>query len=309
MKISNAIYALLVLGVTLTRVEARLPPIAAPSATPSNMVANATTVVIGKVTSIEKELVEVTAYVGESKDVPKQTWRVANVKISESLLGAKGLTTIKVGFAENVDDNRLGSNEAERLIRQGLNKFTLTEEQEGVFVLTRHWDGDFYILAFGVGYTSTFFDKKSPDFDKCLAETKFAVKAVKDPIEALKSKDKAERIATAALLTRRYRIKDTSRAYIEEKVSAEESKLILQVMLELPGANATLELVPDSRCNFNYVVDMWIGDDLKNLKFVAPTIESGTGGTEIDKAYKTAITKFLAENSEKITLKKFVEKK
>ncbi len=309
MKISNAIYALLVLGVTLTRVEAKLPAMNFPSGSPSYMVVNANTIVIGKVAGIESEIVELSSYAGASKDLQKTPWRVAKIKISESLLGAKGVTQIQVGFpaaaAESSDDN----DKLDRLGRSSWRGFAFEKEQEGLFILTRHWEGDFYILAHGTTFVPSFFDKKATDYDKCLAEAKLAINTIKDPITALKSKNKEERIASAALLTRYYRIKDNSKKHTEEKLSAEESKLILQALTEMEWTNAVANPFGDPYQTLGQSMSVWLADEMRDLKYQSPHLAAGLTLDECHKLYKDTATKFINDNIDKFTLKKFVEKK
>ena len=58
-------------------------------------VAHADVVVVGKVTAIEEKTVSVALAPG-AKD--KVEYRIAVIKVQDDLLGAKGLTHIKVGF-------------------------------------------------------------------------------------------------------------------------------------------------------------------------------------------------------------------
>ena len=58
---------------------------------------HAETVVVGKVTEIEKETVEGPAYANAPKD-QKASYKIAFLKIEDPLIGARGLTLLRVGF-------------------------------------------------------------------------------------------------------------------------------------------------------------------------------------------------------------------
>src|SRR5258708_5165488 len=63
---------------------------------PTALAANADAVIVGKVTEIESDAVEVTPYKGAPAD-QKVSFKVGVLKIDEAVLGASGLTRIRVG--------------------------------------------------------------------------------------------------------------------------------------------------------------------------------------------------------------------
>ncbi|MCX7665223.1 MAG: hypothetical protein N2112_06740 [Gemmataceae bacterium] len=283
---------------------------------PAQAVTSATTIVIGKVTSISKDMVEVTAFEGAPKDQPKQPYKVATIKISEALMGAKGLTEIKVGFPANAAAPGAGGVGPDvdlpikgRPIRPGIGfgAVALTEGQEGVFMLSRHWDGEFYILA--GGFNAAPIDKKNPNYDKQLAEVKKIIAVLKDPISALKSKEKDERFTAVSVLTNKYRNWNKPTPFVEENLPAEESKLILDVILEMPWAPKPDETNPDYNKTLSNAFGIWLGNEQGRLKFQYPQIKPGTPPEEINKLYEESVVKFIKENRDKFVLKRFVEKK
>ena len=62
---------------------------------PSMRAAQTTVVFVGKVTEIEPETIDVPAYRGADYKVK---YKVAIVKVDEPIIGAKGLTKVRVGF-------------------------------------------------------------------------------------------------------------------------------------------------------------------------------------------------------------------
>ncbi|HKB04174.1 MAG TPA: hypothetical protein VKD90_18265, partial [Gemmataceae bacterium] len=77
---------------------AQMKTLVAPNQSPTARAVQAEVVVIGKVTEIEKDAVEGPAYAGAPKD-QRATYKVAVVKIEDRLIGAKGLTLVRVGFS------------------------------------------------------------------------------------------------------------------------------------------------------------------------------------------------------------------
>src|SRR3954463_5601249 len=62
---------------------------------PGLRVTQATTIVVGKVESIEEKTVAAPRFPGDKE---KGEYRIAVIKIEDPILGAKGLTTLRVGF-------------------------------------------------------------------------------------------------------------------------------------------------------------------------------------------------------------------
>ncbi len=282
-----------------------------PVVPPVQIISQASTVITGKVTAIEKDPVEVSAYLNAPKDQPKVQFKIAKVKIAESLMGAKGLTEVKIGFPIEgaVGGGPIRGDEPIRRPRPPIRlvPIALTEGQEGVFTLNRHFEGDFYVIAGGFHIPPL--DKKNPDYDKKLAEIKKIVTVMKDPVAALKSKEKEDRLVGIEVITAKYRNWTKGTPPAEENIPAEEAKLILDVMLELPWTpkpGAANPYDPNTLSNF---FGIWLGQEQARLKFQYPQIKPGENQETANKNYEEAAVKFIKENREKFTLKRYVEKK
>ncbi len=284
---------------------------------PTQAVTQSSTIVIGKVTSIEKDPVEVDEYKGVPKDQPKAQFKIAKVKISEALMGAKGLTEIKIGFSVNAVPGGGGIDGGEapaidlpikgRPIRPRITPVALTEGQEGTFMVTRHWTGDFYILA--GGFNAAPLDKKAADYDKKLAEVKKIITVMKDPVALLKSKEKDERYTALSVLTMKYRNWTKGTEFTEEAIPAEEAKLILDTIIELPWTVKPGDANPDYEKTLSNHFAIWLGTEQARLKFVYPQPKPGDNADTQNKMYEDAVIKFIKENREKFTLKRYVDKK
>jgi hypothetical protein len=184
-------------------------------------------VVVGTVAEVEPDPVLV------AKGGPKTRYRVARVKIGEALLGAAGLTEIKVAF--------IG---AEDQPKDGLKIPTPVLEKDNevlLFLRKRTGDDRYYIFShFGaVGKTPT-----NPylrgDLKAETDEARPLCKLMADPAKALKSEAEKDRMLTAWMLLTRYRTypADLGLGTLkEEAVPAAESKLVLENLVPLAAAN------------------------------------------------------------------------
>jgi hypothetical protein len=203
--------------------------IAIQNRTPAQQAMQAEVIVAGKVSEIEKEMSKATQFPGAQEKVD---YHVGVIKIADNIAGAKGLTTIRVGFlpAPKGDPGPVGGPIRRPPFRQP--QATLSDGQEGVFFLTKHHDGDFYIMQqFGLPL-----DKKAADYDKQLETVKRIIKIVEDPAAALKVKDAAERQFAAVLLVQKYRTYPQNagnKQPKQEEIPADQSKQILQAMAEM----------------------------------------------------------------------------
>lgn len=187
-------------------------------------VAMADVVIVGKVAAIQSKTVAATQFPG-AKD--KVEYTVASVKIEDALLGAKGLTHIKVGY---IVPKPLTPPAGRGPIRPTLRRppqVKLEVDQQGCFLLKKHHEGEFYIVP----NFADFIDKKAANFDKDVALAKKCAKLLADPKAGLKSKDAGERTLTAGMLVVRYRTATVPNAKTEP-IDADESKLILKALAE-----------------------------------------------------------------------------
>jgi hypothetical protein len=160
-------------------------------------VARADCVVIGKVTAIEDKTVK-TAALGELS--------VAVVKIDNGLLGAKGLTHVKVGFQPG----------------------GLMQGQEACFFLTKVPGETFFTAQ---NFIDIIRKAEGTDFGQETSVVKRCAGLLDEPMKGLQAKDAGERLLTASLLIGRYRTARSAPAK-QEPIDAAESKLILETLAE-----------------------------------------------------------------------------
>jgi hypothetical protein len=178
-------------------------------------VALAETIVVGKVTAIEDKKVEAHQFPG-ARD--KVEFTIAEVKIDDALLNAKGITHLKIGFVEAQAAPGRG-------IRPGrFPQVNLQKDQEGCFLLRPHFEETFLTLP---GFDYVLNKKDNPNFEKEMETVKRCAKLLADTDVGLKAKSADDRFQTAAMLLIRYRSVFGGEAK-EEKIDAKESKLILQ---------------------------------------------------------------------------------
>ena len=180
-------------------------------------VAQADVAVVGKVTAIEDRTVKAGRFPG---DTTPAEYKVAVVKIEEALLGARGLTHIRVGFIPSAG-------------RRVYFRSDLARGQEACLLLTRHPKAGFHQILF-----DGILDRGQA------AEVKKAARLLADPMAGLKSKSADDRFQTAALLLQRYRTRRTGRER-ETLVGVEESRLILEAIAgadwkQVPGRDFRL---------------------------------------------------------------------
>ena len=280
--------------------------------TPAAQTANADAVVVGKVAEVEAEPVEVTAYPGAPKDA-KMSFKVAVLKVDEALMGAGGVTRIRVGFPADAPvaakPGGPGGPVAVggRVRRPGPMVFGLSAGMEGCFVLARHHEGDFYTL---VGPPLL---KKADSYAKELERVKTVVKAIDDPVAALKAKNLDDRFRAAQAILQRYQTARglrPGRPPAREPIPEEENRLIVALLKELPWnskdpAPAADGEVPPSRAALWYQINP--GESgFKEPKF--PVQKPGDPPVDFNKIMDEATTKFLTESADKIKIKRFVSK-
>lgn len=274
--------------------------IAIQNRTPAQQAMTAEVVVTGKVVEIEKEMTKATQAVGV-KD--KIDYQVGVIKITENIQGAKGLTTIRVGWQPAPNQGNPGTDlqPAVQPIRRPpfrQPQVTLTEGQEGCFFLTKHHDGDFYVLQqFGQPL-----DKKAADYDKQLSSVKQLLKAFEDPKSALKAKDAGERQFAACMLVQKYRtypqINTPNAKVVQEDIDADVSKLILQTLAEMEWTKIDPMLGNSLLQSTWYQIGVQPTDGFVQPKFVQ--------GQDFNKIMGEAVTKWLKDNADKYRIKRHV---
>jgi hypothetical protein len=205
-------------------------------------------IVVGKVTAIEKETVDLEQYANG----PKVAHTVAVVKLENALVGAKNVTHIKVVFVKPGEQPQQPEAPPGRLrplpapIRPGFGPVMLTENQEGVFFLTKHpASGTYYQI--NAGHLPL--NSSDGNYKEELTKVAAAAKAFTDPIKALSSDQLEERIQSALSLAYRYRMYPTNNqtgVVQEEAIPAEESKLMMKVLLDSDWAKTDAHKLADA---------------------------------------------------------------
>jgi len=190
--------------------------------TPLQRTFQADAVVVGKVTAIEDDLVEAPAEKGSEQ---KLAYKIAVVKVDSALVGAAGLTHVKIGFVPEA----VGGGKP---VRPGLRRgavITLAERHEGCFFLRKHPTAAFYILS----PMAPPLDATADNYAKQLDMVKKALAAVEAPAKSLQAEKADDRYFAAASLIAKYRTFPANAAEIEQvPVSQELSSLLLKALTE-----------------------------------------------------------------------------
>jgi hypothetical protein len=223
------------------------------------------------------------------------TYKIAVVKIEDPLIGGRGLTQYRVGFPSDEQTSHF------RPLPVG--GPGIKPDQEACYFLQPHHDGDFYVL------TSAPLLKKDDKYAKQMEEVKKIAKTLDDPVAALKAKDIEDRFKAAMTLLQRYQTNRSGRAIAREPIPADENKLILELVAELPWMpkdskpRPASDPVPPSRSAIWHLVYA------HESGYRPPTVKSSkiTGSGDYNKVHDEATTKFLKENMDKIKIKRFVK--
>jgi hypothetical protein len=257
----------------------------------SDRVARASTIVTGKVTSIEEKTVSVEPFPGVKEKVE---YVIAVVKIDDALLGAKGLTHVKVGFQAPQ-----AGGPGRPIIRPGgRGQAKLEKDQEVLLFLSPHHSGEFETMP---AYFDMV-DKKTDTYAKDVEAAKKYIKMLAEPEKGLKAKDATERLETANMLVTKFRTPAPSaNPPKEEPIDADMSKLIMKVLADAdwtppkPG--------PGGPRGFNQVTPM-------NIFFrLGVTDKDGWKPPMDGNKFNEAVEAWVKENKDKYRIKKFVAEK
>ena len=234
-------------------------------------------VVTGKVTTIEKEPIEIE--VGGQK----LAYRVAVIKIESALAGANNLTHVKVGF------QAMGRGRGPAT--------TLEENQEGLFFLTKHASGTFHTF----NWMSSPVPSTDENYKTTLASVKRGLAAVADPMKALKAEKAEDRAFAAVALVIKYRSQpfDGGEQKIE-KIAADESKLILKGLAEANWSKADGSL--PSPVNAFYMLGLMPDDGWTPPKGRDPNVD-------FNETMRAAFAKWAEDSGKDYRVGKFVPKK
>jgi hypothetical protein len=262
--------------------------------TPEKVVA-ADTIVVGKVVAIEDKAVEVEVTPG----APKVSYKVASIKIDDSIKGAKGLTHVRVGFIPTPAAPRVNPGTGGppiRIRRPGMN-LTLEVGQEGCFFLSKFGQSDFMQMP----PLCQYIDKRAGDFDKQVALARKTVGVISDPIKALKAKEESDRFQAAAIMLQKYNAipAGATGQMVRKPIGAEESKLILAAIRD-----ADWSKTDDAMMN-PLAVFQRLGLQPKD-GFTYPRVQPGQ---DFNQVMQDAAKKWLKENADKYRVQRWVEQK
>lgn len=292
---------------------------------------------VGKVVEIEPDAVPVAPFKGAPKE-RMASYKVAIVKIDDPILGASGITRVRVGFpadAPALAPAGGGVSTAPRgfavtgtvMMGPVSTGVALPVGFEGCLLLAKHPNADFYVLAGAPSRT------KDPGFAREVDRLKKHARALNDPVGALKpkapddpawrstlltsavsfpvmkAKELDDRFDAAQLILQTYQTPRGST--VREPIPDEENKLIVALLKELPwvppGGN---RVRPDGRLAPHREV-LWYRINPFEMGFKRPEpmkVVAGGARPDFNKLMDEATTQFLNENADKIKLKRFAEK-
>jgi hypothetical protein len=261
-------------------------------------------VIVGKVVDVDRDEVEAAPFRGAPKERMLK-YKVANLQIQERVLGAGGITRIRVGFPADGRPAFAMTVAATATVGGPVPRvsFDLPTGTEVCIPLAKHPNADFYVMVGPPTY------KKDPSFAKEVDKLKMYAKAISDPVAALKAKDIKDRFEAAQIILQRYLIPQGSNK--REPIPEEENKLILSLLAELPWVPAGGRRVgPDGKV-IPHRSAIWYSINPNELGFKAPArqkLQPGDPPPDYDKLMDKATSEFLKENAEKIRIKRFVQK-
>jgi hypothetical protein len=181
-------------------------------------VAAADCVVVGKVAALEEKPAFAAAFPGAPQ---KNEYRIAVVTIKERLVGARGLTSVRVSFHPVQGNN----------YKRRFYQVNLKAGQHVCLLLRRHFEENFYLAT---NYYDVLVLPQQGVLQELNQIRQYAGLLAR-PEAGLKSKTAEERFLTAALLITRYR---NSRRFAGQKVQTEaidarQSQRLLAVLAEV----------------------------------------------------------------------------
>ena len=243
---------------------------------------------------VDKDTVEVAPYRGAPKD-RKVRYRIATVKIEDPLIGGRGLTQFRVGFPADATPA------LPALPGRGSN--LLAAGEEGCFFLNPHPVGDFYVQAHGGPLIKT-----HEKYAKEIEEVKEVAKIIDDPVAALKAKDLDDRFQAAYVLLQHYRANHSGRPASLKPIPAEENKLILSLLVELPWQAKEAKPRPTSNRLAPCRSNLWYTIQRDFVGFRSPTIPKRRPGDpppDRNKIWEEATSTYLKANIDKIKIRGF----
>lgn len=265
-------------------------------------VAQADAVLVGKVTEIEKDDVEVLPYAGATE---KMIMKVAAVKIETSVMGVKTVTHVKVLFQPPVAvpadiPPPAGVVRPAIIRRGGVTPITLKEGDEALYFLTKHpTAANYYHIPASFAPVSA----KAETFKSDLAKVTSLAAMLADPMKAFKAEKAEDRLAAAALLVQKYR-RGSNVPTKEVAIPAEETKAILKAL-----ADADWTAADKPTPGFDYTT---APTSIANQIGLFPGSPKGVpqfqpkAGESYNAKYQEVYKAWYEKNADKFEIKKFV---
>jgi hypothetical protein len=279
---------------------------AGPGGYPSPVPRGTDVVIVGKVVEVDRDDVEVVPYRGAPKERMLK-YKVATVQIEDRVLGAGGITRIRVGYLANANGFAGGIHTPVALTATNGGRppgvVTVAPGLEGCFALAKHPNADFYVVVGAPTY------KKDSGFAKEVDRLKKYARTIDDPVAALKAKDLNDRFDAAQILLQRYLMPQGSSK--REPVPDEENMLLVALLTDLPWVPADGKRTRADGRIAPHRAALWYSINPGEFGFTRPNPPKRNPGDpppNMDKLMDEATTKFLTENGDKIKLKRFVQK-
>jgi hypothetical protein len=190
-------------------------------------------VVVGKVAAVEPKDVEAVF----SPQFPYTLdYRISVVKVQEVIRGPKDVKDLRLGFISPDQDRKVDKN-GKAIAALPSPLYSVKVGDEGVFILQKHHQGNFYVNVLFLGGFLAASD--SAEFTKIVENARRLSKVLESPLEALKSENAANRYVAAVMLISRYRVKGAK----TEAINVDESKLLLKSLAEADWGNVNEALV------------------------------------------------------------------
>lgn len=198
---------------------------------PAQRALSADVVVVGKVTSVERDTVEIAPFPGSPQKI---SHKVAVVKVETALAGAANVTHLKVAFIPRppaVEPAPAPPNGAPQLIRRPIRPGMMAPElkvgDEFLLFLNKPAAGGVYLIP----NMSPPIDAKTDEGKKEVETVKKVLAVVADPATALKADTADARYHAAATLVTKYRAYPETGGEVDQvPVAADESRLILAAL-------------------------------------------------------------------------------
>lgn len=249
---------------------------------------NADAVVVGKVTGIETEAMEVLPF---EKAPAKVKVHVATIKVESGLIGAKNLTHLKVLIEAKPEQPRPG--------RPG--PITLADGQDGLFFLHRHPTTEGYFVLF-VGSPPV--GPTAPTYAADVATATGIAAVLNAPLTALAAEKADDRLSAAFTLLGRYR-RTHSGPTAEEAIPAGETKAILKILADADWARTVPAERNGARWGPRVLLD-WVGLT-PGVPGGLPVVTVGPG-EDISAKTREAYKVWYAKHAATFEIKRFVPK-